>query len=996
MTKIKLAILAFAFLLTGAELFAQTKTITGTVKDPTGMPLPGASVAVIGTNKGASTDFDGMFSIDGVANSDKLLITYVGFVEQELNVGSQTTFDITLEESAEALEDVVVVAYGSQSRTKVTGAISTVDSESIDALPVTNAEQALQGRAPGVTVTNAGAPGTTPNVRIRGLGTFGNNDPLYVIDGVIVGNLSGISPSDIESVSILKDASTTALYGSLGSNGVVLVTTKKGKQGRGTLTFNAYSGFQTIHKRYDILNTDQYLQFASDVGVNINRPDDFLNNYTDFQDAIFQSGVIQNYNAAYSGGNENGTYRFSASYQDQEGAIINSGFERFSFRATSNFTLGNFKMGETMSVAFGRTKPILESGGRSLIEHAIKVAPYLNIYNDNNLGGFQGPNSAADGQDAENPVRVQTISDFETKNISVIGNVYAEYELLDGLSFRSQVGLDFFNGLTNQFTPAFNDDDISGTTHFQNFAFAFRGNSRGQAITFDNSLSYKKTFNDVHNFEALALIEDYNSKTENFSAEARNTISSDIKELGNEQQAASSSTFENNRFSYLARVNYDYDDKYIISASFRRDASSRFGANNRWGNFPSVSAGWNIAKENFLDNSNFNTLKLRASYGIVGNDRIDDYAYAPTLFSPFVYPIDDAAAIGTTPNGLPNPDLKWEETSILNLGVDFAAFNNQFTASVEYYKNKSDDLLVPVLLVPSLGYSSDTQFRNAGSVETRGVELALGYNDYDGDFTWSANVNIGTSTNEVLNLGGNSEQFFGDGFEGQQIVRAQPGESLFHFYGLVTDGIYQDQAEINEVFTSNPDPEGIAPGDIRFVDTNGDGTINSADRQIIGNPYPDLTYGLNFDARYKNFDFNLFINGVAGNDIYNTNIYDLQGMTRLFNAGVEVLDRWTPTNPSNTIPRYAGATQNVGVSDRFVEDGSYARLKNLSIGYTFDEEVIDFIQRLRVYVSGQNLITLTNYSGLDPEVVSRAGEVGLDRGDYPQPVSFLLGLELSF
>ena len=995
MTKIKLAILAFAFLLTGAELFAQTKTITGTVKDPTGMPLPGASVAVIGTNKGASTDFDGMFSIDGVANSDKLLITYVGFVEQELNVGSQTTFDITLEESAEALEDVVVVAYGSQSRTKVTGAISTVDSEAIDALPVTNAEQALQGRAPGVTVTNAGAPGTTPNVRIRGLGTFGNNDPLYVIDGVIVGNLSGISPSDIESVSILKDASTTALYGSLGSNGVVLVTTKKGTQGRGSLSFNAYSGFQTIYKRYNTLDTDQYLQYAQGIGVVPDRPAEFLNNYTNFQDAIFQSGLIQNYNAAYSGGNENGTYRFSASYQDQEGAVINSGFERFSFRATSNYTLGNFKMGETMSVAFNRTKPILENGGRSLIEHAIKVAPYLNIYNDDNLGGFQGPNSTSDGQDAENPVRVQTLSDFETKNVSVIGNVYAEYEIIDGLSFRSQIGLDFFDGLTNQFTPAYDDDNI-GSTHFQNYAFSFRGSARGQAITFDNSISYKKTFNDVHNVEFLGLVEEYKSKAENFSAQARNTISSDIKELGNEQQSATSSTFENNRLSYLARLNYDYDDKYIISASFRRDASARFGANNRWGNFPSVSAGWNIAKENFLDNSSFNTIKLRASYGIVGNDRIDDYQYSPTLFSPYVYPIGTAAAIGTTPNGLPNPDLKWEETSILNIGLDIAALNNKFTGSLEYYKNKSDDLLVPVLLVPSLGYSSSTQFRNAGSVETEGFELALGYNDYDGDFTWSANLNLGTSTNKVLNLGGSTEQFFGDGFEGEQIIRAQPGESLFHFYGLVTDGIYQNQQEVDAVFTANPDQDVVQPGDIRFVDTNGDGTINSADRQIIGNPYPELTYGFNFDARYKNFDFNLFVNGVAGNDIYNTNIYDLQGMTRLFNSGVEVLDRWTPTNPSNSIPRALGAPQNVVASDRFVEDGSFMRLKNLSIGYTFNEDFIDFVNKLRVYMSGQNLITITNYSGLDPEVVSRVGEVGFDRGDYPQPVSVLLGLELSF
>ena len=995
MTNLKFAFIAFLALLATTDGYAQTKTITGTVKDPSGLPLPGASVAVVGTNKGASTDFDGMFSIDGVAAQDKIIISYVGFVNEELTVGSQTTFDITLQESAQALEDVVVVAYGAQSRAKVTGAISTVDSEAIDALPVTNAEQALQGRAPGVTITNSGGPGTTPNVRIRGLGTFGNNDPLYVIDGVIVGNLSGISPSDIESVSILKDASTTALYGSQGSNGVVLVTTKKGKQGKGTLSFNAYTGFQTIYKRYDLLNTEQYLNYAQDFGVVPDRPAGFLNNNTDFQDAIFRSGLMQNYNVAYSGGNENGVYRFSAGYQDQEAAVINSEFERYSFRATSSYNLGKFKIGETMSVAFSKSKPILESGGRSLIEHAIKVAPYLSIYNENNLGGFQGPNSSADGQDAENPVRVQRLSDFQTNNVAVIGNIFAEYELLDGLTFRSQVGLDYFNSYTTEFTPAYNDDNL-GSTHFQNFAFAARRTNRGQAITFDNSLTYEKTFNEVHNFEVLALIEDYNSSAQNFASEARNTISNDIKELGNEQQSTGSSSSENNRLSYLARLNYDYDGKYILSASFRRDASSRFGANNRWGNFPSVSAGWNVAQERFLQNSAFNTLKVRGSYGIVGNDKIDAYLYSPQLFNNFIYPIGGEAAIGTTTTGLANPNLKWEETSILNVGADIGLFNNQFTASIEYYRNKSDDLLIPVQLPLSSGFSNSLFTANAGSVETTGMEVALGYNDYDGDFTWSANLNLGTSQNEALNLGGARELFTGDGFEGEQIIRLAEGESLFHFYGLVTDGIYQNQQEVDAVFSANPDQDIVQPGDIRYVDTNNDGTITSADRQIIGNPFPDVTYGLNLDARYKNFDLNIFINVVAGSELDNTNIYDLEGMTRLFNAGTAVLDRWSPTNPSTTTPRPLGAPQNVVASDRFVEDGSYTRLKNISLGYTFNDDFTEFFNKLRIYVSGQNLITITDYSGLDPEVVSRAGEYGLDRGDYPQPVSLLFGLEVSF
>lgn len=995
MNKIRLVFFTFLIFLIGVDVYGQNKPISGIVKDSEGIPLAGASVLVVGTDKGVSTDFDGKFSMENVSPSDVLLISYVGFEDAKITVGSQSTFDVTLQESAQALESVVVVAYGSQSRSKVTGAISTVDAQAIEALPVTNAEQALQGRAAGVTVTNAGAPGTTPVVRIRGLGTFGNNDPLYVIDGVITGNLSGISPSDIESVSILKDASTTALYGSQGSNGVVLVTTKKGRQGKGTLSFNSYAGFQTIYKRYDVLNTEQYLQYAADLGVVPDRPADFLNHNTNFQDEIFNSGLIQNYNAAYSGGSEHGTYRFSAGYQDQEAAVINSGFERYTFRATSSYNVGKFKIGETMSVAFSKSNPILDAGGRSLIEHAIKVAPYLPVYNPNNLGGYQGPNSAIDGQDAENPVRVQSLRDFETKNVSIIGNIYGEYEIIEGLVYRTQVGLDYYTSYTTEFSPAFNDDNL-GNTHFQDYALAARRSTRGQAITFDNSLTYNKTINDVHNIEVLALIEDYNSSSNNYFAEGRNFITNDIKELGNEQQAAGSSSGENNRLSYLARVNYDYDNKYIISASFRRDASSRFGANNRWGNFPSVSVGWNIAKESFFKETAFNTLKLRGSYGIVGNDKIDAYLYSPQLYGDFIYPIDGNAAVGYTPRGLANPDLKWEETSILNIGADVALFDNKVTISAEYYRNKSDDLLIPVQLPLSLGFSNSVFTANAGSVETKGFEVSLGYNDYEGDFTWSANVNLGTSKNKALNMGSSTERLLGDGFEGEQIQRLAVGESLFHFYGLVTDGIYQNQAEVNAVFTSNPGQTTVQPGDIRYVDTNNDGNITSADRQIIGNPFPTLTYGLNFEARYKNFDLNLFINGVGGVDLYNTNIYDLQGMTRLFNSGVEVLDRWTPTNPSTTVPRALGAPQNVVASNRYIEDGSYTRLKNLSVGYTFNKELTPFINKLRIYVSGQNLVTLTDYSGLDPEVVSAAGEYGIDRGNYPQPVSFLLGLDVSF
>jgi hypothetical protein len=396
----------------------------------------------------------------------------------------------------------------------------------------------------------------------------------------------------------------------------------------------------------------------------------------------------------------------------------------------------------------------------------------------------------------------------------------------------------------------------------------------------------------------------------------------------------------------------------------------------------------------------FNTLKLRGSLGYSGNDRIANYLYSATLVSDFIYPIAGSAAVGTTAFGLANPDLKWEETKQLNIGLDVGLFDNKFTAALEYYENQSDDLLISVPTPTSAGINEGSQVRNVGSVETKGFELSLGYNDYDGEFTWSANLNLATSTNTALSLGG-VDQLTGGGFETQDITRVAEGESLFHFYGLVTDGIYQNQAEVDAVFTANPDQTTVQPGDIRFEDLNNDGDINSDDRAIIGDPLPDLTFGLNLDAAYKNFDFNLFFTGLLGRDLYNTNIYDLEGMPRLFNAGVGVLDRWTPTNPSTTttVPRAGGAPQNIQLSDRFVEDGSFGRLKNLTIGYTLPNDIFgeSMISKFRLYLSGQNLITITDYSGLDPEVGNGdLFEYGIDRGEYPQPKTYLVGLQVSF
>ncbi|MBM1105805.1 TonB-dependent receptor [Aurantibacter crassamenti] len=1004
---IKFKMVFFLLLAIGIQnVYSQSNSINGTVLDDQGVPLPGASVIEKGTSNGTQTDFDGNFNISVNANA-VLVVSYIGFVTQEASVGNQSNISIQLDTDTNLLDEVVVVGYGTQSRAEVSGAISTIKSEELTATPVTNAESALQGRAAGVTVISNGSPGSAPEVRIRGLGTMNNSSPLFVIDGVIsTTGLAGLNPGDIDNINILKDASTTAIYGSLGSNGVVMVTTKKGtKSNQVTVNFESYTGIQFITNRYDVLNTDQYLQYANDAyGITPNTPGSRSGLNTNWQDELFTTGIMQNYDLSIAGGNENSNYRFSGNFQDQDGAVIETGYKRYSFRANSNFTVGKLSLGETLAVSFDRQTPEGSLGtGRSLIEHAIKMPPYLSVYNSSNLGGFQGPSSANDGQDAENPVRIQRLGEYANKGININGSVFGDYEILEGLKFKSQLGLIYQNYLNESFTPAYNDDSENSGTGTQVYAGIVKNTGITKDVIFTNSLNYTKSFNDVHNLDFLLLYERQDGSRSNINTSSRNELSNTINEISNQDSQISSQSFEYTRVSFLGRLNYNFDQRYIFAASMRRDASSRFGANNRWGWFPSLAAGWNIAKESFLEDSSFSTLKLRGSWGVVGNDRIRDYAYTSSLSPNFNYPFDGGNSVGVTVEGIANADIKWEETNMTNIGLDIGLMNEKVTMALEYYNNRSNDLLMDLQLPDSHGFLVNSISSNVGSVETKGFELSLGFNDFEGDFTWSANLNLGTAKNETISLGG-LEEVPGGSFENENLTRLAPGESLFHFYGKVTDGVYDTQAEVDEVFWSNTGQTGVQPGDIRFKDINNDGDINADDRTVLGNAFPDLTYGLNLSAAYKSWDFNAFISGVSGNSIYNTNIYDLEGMPRLFNSGTAVLNRWTGPGTSNTVPRAFGSTQNVSASDRFIEDGSYTRLKNISIGYTIKNTALnEYISKLRVYLSAQNMLTFTNYSGLDPEIgnpnVANGGtnfEVGIDRGNYPQPKSILTGIQVSF
>lgn len=1021
----RVCLLLLFFVAGTAGAYAQ-RTVTGTVIDADQQPVTGANVIVKGTTTGTITDIQGKFTISVPSTGEALIFSFIGFISQEVPLGTSSVVNVTLETESKFLSEVVVVGYGTQRKLEVTGAIASVNSETLTQIPSGSVGQALQGRAAGLTVINNGSPGSQPTLRVRGISTVNNNDPLYVVDGVITSSISNLNPSDIESIQVLKDASTAAIYGSQGSNGVIMVTTKKGAIGAVKITLDAYAGNQWTDKRFDVMNTAQYKEYATSgafaspqVITNPIYASRLAGAETEWQDEIFQGGIMQNYNLGLSGGGENTTYRISAGYLQQDGIIINTGYERYNFRANSDFTKGKFKIGENIALSFSNQAPEL-GGGRSIIEHAIKMAPYLPVYNADNLGGYQGPTSAVDGQDAENPVRIMKLNTTNVATTSILGNIYGEYEIIDGLKFKTVLGLENLHINNSAFRPSYNDDNLGASTHASSSTGTAKYFTDYRSFIFTNTLNYAKTFAGKHNVEALLLAE-YSSITQNLlNASSQNPISREIEQLINTQSNLSSNTTEYKRIGYLGRLNYNYDEKYLLALSIRRDASSRFGANNRWALFPSVAAGWRINKEAFLsDMDAISNLKIRGSWGKAGNDKIGNYAYATTLTSNMNYTFGNAAFPGTTPSGFSNPDLKWEETTMLNIGFDLGLLGDQFTLSAEYFVNKSDDLLMSVPLTPSLGVFSGNRSENAGSVETRGFEFQLGYNDFEGDFQWSANLNIGTFKNEVLSLG-QAKFIAGNSFESEPLVRVTVGQPLFYFYGYKFDGIFQSDAEAAAYLGGS---QGLArAGDFRIVDVAGpadangnltapDGKIDANDRTNIGNPFPKATLGLDLNASYKGFDLNIFIAGVYGNDIYNTNIYDLEGMPRLFNAGVSVLSRWTPTNPSNTIPRANGAQTNLQASTRYIEDGDFTRLRNLTLGYTIPSTILKSVPALRIYVSAQNLITFTKYNGLDPEIGNpaiaqgsaidaNAGSsnfgTGVDVGTYPQPKSVIAGVQITF
>ena len=732
--------------------------INGTVLDENGAPLPGASVVVKGTTNGTQTDFDGNFNISVDANAI-LVVSYIGYLTQELTLGQQTSINVQMKVDNNVLDEVVVVGYGTQSKTSVTGSIATVSAEDLMKLPTTNAVEALQGKAAGLTVINNGSPGSAPTVRIRGVGTLGNNNPVYVVDDIVVTDISSLSANDIASVSVLKDASTTAIYGSLGANGVIVIKTKSGTTGDVVFNFNTYVSTQLKPKALNLLSTDQYISYASDMILNgdpaATLPGNFtdanlIGNNFDYQDAIFQSGSIQNYEFSASGGNENAKFRLSTGYQTQEGILLNTDLDRYTVRLNSSFNKGIFSFGESLGITYAEQNPLVLAFSVSPIENALKMAPYLPFNNAEYIGGYNEL-TADDINSTRNPLRTLNREEQLNKNISVLGNIYAKVKLAPGLEYKINGGMNFYD---NKFKKTELPYGISGGLFNQLITRFSYFDVRVKTVTLQNSLLYKRTFNEKHNLEILGLAETQKRQTTILSGVGTTDLG--IQNIGGGLSGGAAAT-EYNKLGYLGRLNYNYNNKYIVAASIRRDGSSRFGANKRWGNFPSVAGGWVVSNESFFgDASVMNYFKIRGSWGLSGNDNsAGDYSYESSLLANFFY--GDASALAVS--SLQNKDLQWEQTEITNIGLDLGFFRNKITFSAEYYNNTSNDLIVALPPAASVGVPNSTP-TNIGGMTTKGFEFNLGIREAQKEFKWSANFNLSTTENEVTNLAPNVEQIF--------------------------------------------------------------------------------------------------------------------------------------------------------------------------------------------------------------------------------------------
>nr|WP_294789798.1 TonB-dependent receptor [uncultured Mucilaginibacter sp.] len=1017
-----------------SPIIAADVPVTGKVADETNQTLVGVTVTIKGTTVATSTDAAGKFTINVPADQNATLVfNYIGYETQEVALAGRREVNVQLKPTNSSLVEVVIVGYGSQRRASITGAISSVNSATLNALPVATIDQALQGRVAGLSVTNNGGPGTSPIVAIRGISSINfGTDPLYVVDGFPGASGNAYDGRDVENVQVLKDASAAAIYGSRASNGVILITTKKGQRdGKVSVNYDAYAGIQSPAKYLSLLNTNQYVQYANTLNgvgntprllpANFNQPvyagasQTYAQTNTDWQHEYFKrNALITSNSLSLSGGNDISRFFSSLGYFKQDGIAQAQSFERLNYRINSDHNVSKvFTFGENVYISASTQHYEPNNGNRTPLTNVVRMQPYIPLHDPTKLGGFQGPLNSFDASDPVNPVESALIGNNQRNATNILGTAYVEAKIFPWLRFKSTFGANYLNVYQSTYTPIFND---GGTGSSSSAKIAFQRqtyfNLLGtQQLTFDKNIGdHHINVTGVYETQSLHYINQTESGEQN---------SNDVQTLNGASNIAANNTNEDNVLqSVVGRLTYDYKGKYLVNASIRRDGLSIWAPGHKYASFPAVSIGWNINKESFLaDNKSISEFKLRAGYGITGINpgSIGNYPYASLVqVNQAYYPFGSGAASGNAnssfTNGLTNPDLSWEKTKQFNVGIDLGLYNNKFTIVAEYFRRQTDNLILTVPTPASFGFLGSGVLANVGSMRNTGVELQLGYHKNTGEFRYDITGLISGVRNNVVALNtanasipsGNDADFG----QGNAFTNTVAGQSIQYFYGWVTDGLFQTAAQV----ASSPTQANAKPGDIKFKDLSGpngkpDGVIDSYDRTNLGSFMPKFSYSLNYNASYKNFDFAVFFQGVQGNKILNAERIIAEGMTRLFNSGTQVLDAWTPTHTNTTIPRAINSDPNGNgrLSSRWIEDGSYLRLKNVMIGYTLPSSAMTTLQkagfkRLRLYVSSQNLATISGYKGLDPEIGSKNGTLtnGVDFGQYPSARSFQFGLQAGF
>jgi TonB-dependent starch-binding outer membrane protein SusC len=1038
------------FLSTITFLNAQTK-ISGVVTDRNGQTLPGVNVMVKGSTRGVSTGFDGMYKIQAAPNAT-LVFSFLGFTTREVEVNAMTEINVMLSETSNEqnkLTEVVIIGYGSQLKKDVNTAVSSIKANDIKDLKQVSLDQMLQGKLSGVSVTNgSGQPGAAASVRIRGITSInGTNEPLYIIDGVPIsgdatgiagsgqsisgsegfsstgksGNtvsspLSLINPSDIKSIDVLKDASATAIYGSRGANGVIIVTTKSGSKGTGKITYDGYTSFSNIYRKLDVMDLRQYAAHQNNLAAifgNVPRPEfahpELLGSGTEWQDEIYQTAQTTSHQISFSGSKDATNYYLSTSFLNQEGNIIGSGLKRYTMRLNLDSKVKDwFKVGANINGGVTNERITINQSFQGLIANTLLQAPDMPVFNLN--GGYAAP-PAGQNVNYFNPVAEALTRKNKLIRKNFLGNLYAEASLLKGLKYRVELAANTEFSENTEFAPFFDRGSQANPT-----ADLFERRQNWYSTNLKNLLTYDLSFN-KHKFTLLAGQEANDSHWEGILAQAERFSQNDIYVLnlapaefrkvnGYKGSASLSSLF--------GRLLYDFDNKYGISASIRQDVSSKFDptTKNQKGYFPAISASWKLSNEKFMEKtkSYIDNIKLRVGYGETGNQQIPNNRYSALL-----QPQSD----GFLPANFPNPDLTWESLVQTNAGIDFTAIGSRLSFSLDLYNKKSKGFLFQIPLPDYLtGGSSqyggiDAPYSNIGEVQNKGYDLTLGYNTRtQGNFSWNANLVFSHYKNEVVSLVGGlplTQQINTNGFLPVVVTNTIVGEPIGMFYGYQTAGLFTNLTDLNNAplqfgRTVGTNPGQTYLGDVKYLDVNGDGVVNDKDKTVIGNPHPDFTFGFTNNFKYKNFDLSVFFQGSVGNDVMNLTKRSGTINNQLFtNQLTEASNFWTPTNTETDIPRPIGniANQNTEISDRFIEDGSYVRVQNLTLGYSLPQALLSKakINALKIYGSVQNLYTFTNYSGYDPEIGTFNQSPllsGIDNGRYPTPRLFSLGLNLEF